>query len=85
LTATRRTPAPPLAAPGHRCHAIGCEKEIDPKLLMCFPHWKLVPKFLQKQIWKWYRPGQEIDKRPSREYMAVQRLAIDAVAVLERR
>lgn len=83
--AIRRVPSlPPLAAV-HRCHAIGCETEVEPKLLMCRPHWKMVPKFLQKEIWRWYRPGQEIDKKPSREYMAVQKLAIDAVAFLERR
>jgi hypothetical protein len=80
----RPTPLPPPAA-SHRCHAIGCEIPVEPKLLMCFRHWKMVPKFLQKEIWRWYRPGQEVDKKPSREYMAVQKLAIEAVAFLERR
>jgi hypothetical protein len=45
----------------------------------------MVPKFLQREIWRWYRPGQEIDKKPSREYMAVQNLAVDAVKFLERK
>jgi hypothetical protein len=24
----------------HVCHAEGCEREVPPKLLMCFVHWK---------------------------------------------
>lgn len=48
---------------------------------MCFLHWKKVPTEIQKLVWKYYRPGQEVDKRPSQEYLLVQRTAIWAVFV----
>ncbi len=68
----------------HTCHARGCEKSVPPKMLMCLRHWHMVPRDLQREIWHTYRPGQEIDKRPSREYMDVQQRAIAAVADRER-
>jgi hypothetical protein len=45
----------------------------------------MTPKHLQKEIWRTYRRGQEIDKQPSAEYMEAQRAAIEAVAQLEGR
>lgn len=67
----------------HACHAIRCDREVPPKLLMCASHWRMVPKRLQRLIWKHYRPGQEIDKRPTRAYLDVMDEAIDAVFVKE--
>ena len=64
----------------HSCHAINCKTEIEPKLFMCYKHWKMVPKKLQISIWNEYRPGQEIDKNPSIRYMAVQQFAVGEVA-----
>ena len=69
----------------HRCHAKGCEVPVEPRKLMCGRHWRMVPRFLQYAIWKHYRPGQEIDKRPSVEYLEAMRQAINAVAVQEGR
>ena len=63
----------------HKCHADGCSKEIPPKLLMCLPHWRMVPRNIQNQIWQHYRPGQELDKRPSKAYLIVMNAAIEAV------
>jgi hypothetical protein len=60
----------------HHCHAYGCEEEVPPKMLMCLRHWRMVNSTIQKLIWKHYRPGQEIDKKPSPEYMLVQRAAV---------
>ena len=67
----------------HLCHAKGCQVEVPPKMLMCFRHWRMVPRDLQKLVWSYYRPGQEIDKRPSTEYLEVMEAAIDAVAQKE--
>ena len=67
----------------HLCHARGCRVAVPPKLLMCLRHWRMVPKALQAEVWRTYRPGQEIDKDPSAEYMVAQRAAIDAVAAGE--
>lgn len=67
----------------HTCHAKGCPKNIPPKLLMCLRHWRMVPRELQRAVWATYRPGQEVDKRPSEDYLKAARAAIDAVAAKE--
>lgn len=64
---------------GHRCHATGCAAEIPPHLFMCRSHWFMVPKPLRREIWRLYRPGQEIDKHPSAEYLDAAKAAIAAV------
>lgn len=69
----------------HVCHAIGCEVEVPPKMLMCLRHWRMVPKVLQARVWATYRPGQEIDKNPTGAYMEAQQAAVDAVAKKEGR
>lgn len=69
----------------HRCHAAGCETAVAPKLLMCVKHWRMVPRLVQQQVWATYRAGQEVDKRPSRDYLAAADAAIAAVAAAERR
>ncbi len=53
----------------HLCHAIECETPVPPKMFMCLKHWRMVPKNMQDAIWRLYRPGQEIDKNPSWEYL----------------
>jgi hypothetical protein len=64
----------------HLCHAEGCETPVPPAKLMCLKHWRLVPREIQCRVWRHYRPGQEVDKRPSQEYLQVMREAIAAVA-----
>lgn len=34
----------------HHCHAVGCKKSVPPRLLMCKPHWALVPVELQVEV-----------------------------------
>ena len=58
-------------APAHTCHWPGCGKAVPPRLWGCAPHWFRLPTRLRARIWRAYRPGQEIDKRPSAEYLAV--------------
>jgi hypothetical protein len=48
-------------------------------MLMCGRHWRLVPRALQQDVWRSYRPGQENDKQPSRTYLAAADAAIAAV------
>lgn len=67
----------------HFCHAFQCKKEVPPRMLMCAPHWRMVPARVQKQVWAHYRPGQEVDKNPSEAYLTVQRTAVWLVAVSE--
>lgn len=67
----------------HVCHARRCQRKVPPRLFMCRQHWHLVPSELQRQVWKHYRPGQEIDKNPTDDYLLVSRRAIDAVEKIE--
>jgi len=52
----------------HTCHATNCEQPIPPRMFMCQRHWFALPKRLRDAIWQHYRPGQEVDKRPSHAY-----------------
>ena len=60
----------------HICHAPGCTRRVPPKMLACRDHWGALPKKIQDAVWREYRPGQELTKRPTQRYMAVQRLAL---------
>lgn len=54
----------------HHCHWPGCEKQVPPAMWGCKQHWFKLPRYLRDEIWNTYRPGQEIDMRPSNEYLA---------------
>lgn len=68
----------------HLCHAEGCPVEVAPSLLMCLKHWRMVPPPLKAAVWREYRRGQEVDKRPSPGYLKAAGDAIAAVAKIER-
>jgi hypothetical protein len=68
----------------HTCHAEGCNRHVLPRFLMCPEHWKIVPRSIQSWVYATYRPGQEIDKRPSEEYIKARNAAITAVANIEK-
>ncbi len=53
----------------HRCHWPDCELPVPPKMWGCRRHWFKLPKRIRDEIWRTYRPGQEIDKNPSSEYL----------------
>lgn len=55
----------------HLCHWVGCEVEVPPEMWGCRAHWRKLPAHLRARVWATYRPGQETDKQPSREYIAV--------------
>jgi hypothetical protein len=55
----------------HHCHWLGCETQVPPAMWGCAFHWRKLPKALRDDLWEAYRPGQEIDLRPSTEYMRV--------------
>ncbi len=69
----------------HQCHAVGCSETVPPAKHMCARHWRMVPEVVQKLIWRHYRQGQEIDKRPSVEYLATAFVSISCVALKEGR
>lgn len=53
----------------HTCHWPGCSAQVPPALWGCRKHWMTLPVELRDLIWKTYRPGQEVDRSPSREYL----------------
>lgn len=63
----------------HKCAADGCKKEISIALLMCGRHWKLVPRQLQRAIWR------TINDRDRTKYSGYVCDAIVAVANAEGR
>lgn len=58
---------------GHECHWPGCGLLVPPSMWGCSAHWYALPKHLRDRMWKAYKPGQEITKRPSLEYVNVAR------------
>lgn len=73
----------PEAPSVHLCHARGCKIPVKPERLFCRPHWKLVPKHIQKRVWANYREGQCADKQPSEDWLEAADAAIQAVFEIE--
>lgn len=38
----------------HRCHLPGCETPTPRQFLFCPPHWRRVPKAIQREVWAAY-------------------------------
>lgn len=55
----------------HHCHWPSCNKSVPPAMWGCRAHWFKLPLRLRSKIWATYRPGQEVTKTPSREYIEV--------------
>lgn len=53
-------------------------------MFMCLPHWRMLPKTFQNDIWANYRPGQEIRKDPTNEYIKATQAARLIVAMREK-
>jgi len=64
----------------HECHWPGCAKQVPPAKWGCSEHWFALPKHLRDRIWATYRPGQEITRTPSREYLEVARQVQEWIA-----
>lgn len=57
----------------HECHWPGCNKQVPPAMWGCKKHWFMLPQAMRNRIWRAYRPGQEVDGSPSREYVDAAR------------
>lgn len=68
----------------HTCHWPTCKMAVPPKMWGCRHHWYTLPKWIRDQIWREYRPGQEVDKRPSEAYLAIADIAQTWAACYER-
>ena len=67
----------------HHCHATNCSKKVPPNLFMCRRHWYTLPEEMRKLIWATYRPGQEDDKSPSRDYCIIAKTCVEYIAKQE--
>jgi hypothetical protein len=68
---------------GHTCHWPGCGKEVPAAMWGCRVHWYQIPTKLRNLIWATYRPGQEISKTPSKEYVEAAREVRDWIIAHE--
>jgi len=57
----------------HTCHWPGCDRQVPPAMWGCKQHWYELPKDLRDRIWRTFRPGQEVNGSPSREYLEAAR------------
>lgn len=55
----------------HRCHWPNCKTDVEARFWGCLLHWSRLPADIKRGIWLHYRPGQEIDKKPSAEYVDI--------------
>lgn len=65
------------------CHSKDCKVRVHPSLFMCIRHWRMVPQRLKHYLKEAYRPGQEVDKRPSAEWTKAAAAIIAHVAQME--
>lgn len=67
----------------HNCAAEGCDKQIAINLLMCMAHWRLVPRPLQRDVYRTFRAllptPDEVGSGPIKAYRAAVKHAINAV------
>jgi len=57
----------------HECHWPGCGVQVPPAMWGCREHWMRLPKRLRDLLWDTFRPGQEMNRTPSREYVKAAR------------
>jgi hypothetical protein len=69
----------------NKCAATGCEKQIPSTILMCWPHWRRVPKRIQRDIWDTCKRMVNGDEDAEAPYMFARDEAIAAVAAKESR
>ena len=67
----------------HDCHALNCGTPVPPRMHMCKPHWRMVPRRLQSALWAAYVPGQERRMSPSFEYLRAAAACVRSVAEQE--
>lgn len=66
-----------MTAQQHTCHNPNCGKPCEPRFVCHHKAWFQLPRAIRHRIWHLYRPGQEDDKRPSKEYVLELGIAID--------
>ncbi len=59
----------------HACHWPGCSTQVPPAIWGCRKHWFALPASIRSRIWSTYRQGQEVDMRPSEQYIDAETAA----------
>ena len=72
---------PPVTV--HKCAATSCTRRIGTSYLMCFDHWKLLPKHLQTEIYAQYHSGLRKGDHPNDAYVTAVQQAIHCVEEAE--
>jgi hypothetical protein len=60
----------------HQCPAAPCKRNLPDHLLMCKPHWYMVPPPLRSDVWDAYAGGAGVG---TTELLLAQAAAIEAV------
>lgn len=63
--------------PSHACHCPHCKTKVHPRMFGCKSCWFFLPQNMRDTIWATYKPGQEITKTPSAEYIQAARAAVE--------
>lgn len=58
----------------HLCVAEGCLRRVKTTMLMCRKHWRRLPKPIQEEVWKHYKPDTHT---ATQEYRRAHRDAVD--------
>lgn len=66
----------------HTCAAEGCTKRIAWYLLMCLPHWRMVPADLQRAIRKTWSAWCRVGRGPGRQLLEHDAACVLAVAAV---
>lgn len=66
----------------HRCRAWACEERVTAKYLMCYRHWRKVPKNLQSAVYAAYNT-RNLGREQMATYVRTVRAATRAVAAVE--
>lgn len=66
-----------MKTPTRECPALGCTTTIPAFLVMCKPHWALVPRHLQDELRMALAEGKELRAHPTARYTNAAREAIE--------
>ena len=64
-------------SPKHKCMARRCKAQIPLNILMCYPHWRALPRQMKADVSDNYRRGQEIDHQTTGPYRLAVVKAMD--------
>ncbi len=72
----------------HVCPANDCQQRLARHVLMCRPHWRMVPKVMQRDVTATWRTASRLSKEPMadsgrvqavRDYLVARRAAVNFV------